>query len=126
MTGADFILLSLLLVAHYLGDFTPLATPGMRAAKGGDGPIAWIGAHAAVHATLVLLALAAARVPGPLVLGGAVIELVTHFGVDWARMKVGRAYPILGDPGRNPFWRLLGLDQLAHGVVLMAIAVWVR
>ena len=126
MTGADFVLLSLLLAAHYLGDFTPLATPGMRAAKDGQGSVGMMGVHAAVHATLVLLALAAVRVPWPLVLGSAAFELGAHFGVDWGRMKLGLRVPILRDPGQNPFWRLLGLDQLAHGVTLMAIAVWVR
>lgn len=125
MTGADFLLLSLLLVAHYLGDFTPLATPAMRAAKNGDGPVSGIAAHAAVHAALVLVALALVRVPWALALGGASVELVTHFGVDWARMRIGLGRPALRDPARNAFWHLLGLDQLAHGLVLVAIAVWV-
>lgn len=125
MTGADFVLLSLLLVAHCLGDFTPLATPAMRAAKSGEGPVGGIVAHAGVHAGLVLVALALARVPWTLVLGGAGVELVTHFGIDWGRMRIGVGRPGLQDPGRDAFWRLLGLDQLAHGIVLMAIAVWV-
>lgn len=125
MTGADLLLLSLLLVAHYLGDFTPLATPAMRAAKDGDGPVSGIVAHAAVHSALVLVALALSRVPWALVLGGAAVELVTHFGVDWGRRRLGQGRPGLRDPGRNAFWHLLGLDQLAHGLVLMGIAAWV-
>lgn len=125
MTGTHFLLLSLLLVAHYLGDFTPLATPAMRAAKNGEGPVGGIVAHAAVHGVLVLVALALVRVPWALAVGGAAVELVTHFGIDWSRMRIGLGRPHLRDPGRNAFWHLLGLDQLAHGIVLMGLAAWV-
>ena len=126
MTADHLLLLSLLLFAHFLGDFTPLATPGMRAAKEGNGPVAGIGAHAGVHAALVLAVLVLSRVPVRLALAGAAIELVTHLGIDWTRMRLGRASPALRDPGKDAFWRALGVDQLAHGLVLVSIAALVR
>ncbi len=126
MSGADLLLLSLLLVAHAIGDFSPLSTAAMRAAKSGNGPVALIGAHAGVHALLVVVACVLARAPWDLVLAAAGIELATHFAIDDVRMLAGRRYPVIQDPTRDPFWYVLGVDQLAHGVVLMAIAVLVR
>ena len=68
MTAEAAWLLAFLLIGHFLGDFTPLSTPSMLRAKAVGTPLGPIGAHAAVHAGLV--AVAVALVAGPLVLDG--------------------------------------------------------
>lgn len=122
MSG-PFVLFSGLLVAHYLGDFTPLATAGMQKAKANGGPMLPIAGHAAVHGMLVLVVVAVVATPAiPILAAVAGFEFITHFGIDATRARLGKWAPILNDPGRNPFWYALGLDQLAHGLVLVALA----
>ncbi len=123
MSGASAWLLATLLAAHFLGDFTPLATPRMQRAKAAGKPVGPIAAHALVHACLVGIAVTVAARPGlhltATVMG---IELVTHFGIDWARGLLGARHPALSDPKNQLFWTTLGLDQMAHGLVLVWIA----
>lgn len=126
MSGDAVQLLVLLLVAHYLGDFTPLATRTMQEAKAGfrsPGPIV---AHAAVHGALVLLAVTlSVRGPWTLPLVAAGVEFGTHLAIDLTRTRIGLRWAALQDPARGPFWYALGLDQLAHGLVLVWIAALV-
>ncbi len=123
MSGQALLLLAALLVAHYLGDFTPLANARMQKAKADGGPLLPILGHAAVHAVLVALAvLLVARPPASVVLIAGGIELGAHFVIDAARARIGLRVPVLGNPLDNPFWWALGLDQLLHGLVLLGIA----
>ncbi len=124
MSGEAIILLSLLLVAHYLGDFTPLATRQMQEAKAGFRPPGLIVAHAAVHGGLVFAAVGLVRPAWPVVLTAGGIEFATHLGIDFVKMKLGTRFPRLRDPKDGPFWYFLGLDQLAHLLILVAIAAW--
>lgn len=117
--------MSMLLVAHFLGDFTPLATRQMQEAKSGSRPPGPIAAHAAVHAALVLGAAALVRSSWSLLLAAAAVEFVTHAAIDFARMRIAVERPAFGDPGRAPFWYVLGVDQLGHGLVLVGITVLV-
>lgn len=115
-----------LLFAHYLGDFTPLATARMQEAKANGRPLKPIAGHAGVHAALVGLAVAALTDPTLALLAGAVaFEFVTHFFIDAARGRLGGRVPALADPGRNAYWYLLGIDQFAHGSVLVGVAAFV-
>lgn len=125
MTGEAALLLALLLIAHFLGDYTPLASAPMQAAKTGNGRAAWIAAHAGVHAVLVLAAVAAVRRQPTLLLAAAGIEFATHLLMDVIKMKLTRSYAALRDPTRGPFWHLHGFDQLIHGLVLVGIAALV-
>ena len=125
MTPDAIVLLSLLLVGHFLGDFTPLATRTMQEAKAGVRPPGPIVTHAAVHGLLVLAAVAVVRPVWGLLLGAAVVEFATHLLFDWTKMRLGARFPTLQDPADGSFWRVHGLDQLAHGLVLVAIAAWV-
>lgn len=119
-------LLACLLVAHYLGDFTPLSTGRMLEAKAAGGPVSLIASHAGVHAFLVGIVVAVATGFDARLTGGAVaIEFVTHFGIDLARGQLGGRFPSFRDPSDRRFWRVLGLDQLAHGLVLVWIAALV-
>lgn len=115
-----------LLFAHYLGDFTPLATARMLEAKANGRPLKPIAGHAGVHAALVGLAVAVLSDPTLALLAGAVaFEFVTHFFIDAVRGRLGGRVPSLGDPSKNAYWYLLGIDQFAHGTVLVAVAAYV-
>lgn len=122
MSGNEVLIVSALLVAHYVGDFSPLATAGMQRAKANGGPLLVIAGHASVHG--VLVALAAAVVAGPgggMVLAAALIVFVSHFALDVAKAKLGRRFPVLNAPQRREFWYVLGLDQLGHALVLVGL-----
>lgn len=126
MTGEATWLLLALLFAHFLGDFTPLATARMQEAKAAGRPLKPIAGHAAVHGLLVTLAVVGfGGTPWTLVAGAAGLEFATHFLIDTVRGRLGGRVPALGDPRRSLYWTLLGLDQFAHGVVLVAIAALV-
>lgn len=127
MTAQTAILLTFLLVGHYLGDFTPLATRRMLEAKLTGTPLGPIALHALVHAIFVGIAVTAIARPAPLLLLAAVaVEFWTHLVLDWFRGRLGARRPAYGDPGQPIFWRALGLDQLAHALVLVAIAALVQ
>ena len=114
-----------LLLAHFLGDFTPLATPRMQAAKANGGPMLPIAGHAGVHTVLVTAAVAVFVMPAWTILAAvAAIEFGTHFALDAMRARLGQHVPALQDPTRNPFWYALGVDQLAHGLVLVGLAAF--
>ncbi len=123
MTAQALWLMAALLVAHYLGDFTPLATVRMQEAKANGGPLRPIAAHALVH-TFLVTAIVAVLVgtAGALLAAVAALEFGTHFALDAFRARLGRRVPAFKDPGRNSFWYMLGADQLAHGLVLVGVA----
>ena len=124
MTVQAAILLAVLLVGHFLADFTPLATARMQEAKANGGPLRLIAAHAALHAMFTGVAVALVVSPEPSVLALVVaLQFVTHWGLDAFRARLGVGVPALSDPGKNAYWTALGLDQLAHGLVLLATTV---
>lgn len=123
MSTTATTLLVALFVGHFLGDFTPLATARMQKAKAEGGPMGPIAAHAGVHAILVAISVLAVLRPGLSMVAAAVaVEFVTHFAIDAVRARIGVRVPALSDPGSNPFWWALGVDQLLHGLVLIGIA----
>jgi hypothetical protein len=123
MTPEVAVVLSFLLLGHFLGDFTPLSTERMRKAKQKGRPVGPIALHALVHAVLAGIAVGAVARPLPLLLVGAVaIEFWTHLGIDWLRGRLTVRYPAIGDTNERAFWTVLGLDQLAHALVLVGIA----
>ena len=123
MTEQAAVLLIFLFVGHFLGDFTPLATARMLEAKLTGSPIGPIALHALVHALLVGLAVAAIARPVPMLILAAVsVEFWTHLGLDWVKGKMSVRRPALGEPGQPIFWTALGIDQLAHALVLVGIA----
>ena len=124
MSTQAAILLATLMVGHFLGDFTPLATARMLEAKARGGPMRLIAAHAALHAVLTGLAVALVARPESSLLALAIgLQFVAHWGLDAFRARLGVTLPALGDPTRNVYWTALGLDQLAHWLVLLGIAV---
>jgi hypothetical protein len=123
VTGQAAWLLAALLLAHFVGDYTPLATARMQDAKSGGRPIAPIAGHALIHALLVAVAVLAIARPGLMVVGAAAsIVFWTHLGIDVVRGRMGARRPELSDPTRQVFWTALGFDQLLHGLVLVWVA----
>ena len=115
-------LLALLFLAHFLGDFTPLATERMQQAKRVGRPLWPIASHALVHAILVgLVVVLVAGSALVVVLAAVAIEFSTHLLLDWWKGSVSRRHPALGDPAQPGFWRTMGVDQLAHALVLVGI-----
>ena len=126
MTNQAAVLLAGFFFAHYLGDFTPLSTPRMLAAKANANPMWLIAAHALVHTVLVALVILIVVFPAWSILAlAAGIELVSHFVLDAGRANLGRRLPPLNDPTRNVFWYALGFDQFFHALVLVGLALLV-
>lgn len=126
MSTAAVWLLSGLLVAHCLGDYTPLATDRMQLAKANGGPLGLIAGHAAVHGVLVAVAIATlATAAWSVIAIGAAIEFVTHFLIDAVRAQLSHRFQGFRDPARRTFWTALGVDQLAHALVLVGLAAYV-
>ena len=126
MSEQAVVLLALLFVAHFLGDFTPLATSRMQEAKMVGTPLGPIALHALIHALLVGIVVLGAVRPAPmLVLAAVAVEFWTHLGLDWFRGRLGAKQPALADPGGQAFWTTLGLDQLVHALVLVGIGMLV-
>lgn len=126
MTGEAAVLLCGLFLGHYVGDFTPLVTRRMLEAKSAATPLWPILMHAAVHTVLMALVIAFVSNPeASVLLLACAIQLVTHFGLDAGRARLGLWKPGLNDPTRSEFWHLLGLDQLAHALVLIGVAALV-
>lgn len=124
-SGATWLLVSLFLT-HFLGDFTPLSTQRMQEAKARGRPVGPIAAHAGVHAVLVAIAVGVVSWPGVALLAGvAAVEFATHLGIDWGRGRIGVNRPSLTDPSSQRFWTALGVDQLAHYLVLVWIVLMV-
>lgn len=123
MTPRAVGLLLAFLLAHFLGDFSRLATDRIQEAKARGGPLGPIAGHAAVHGVLIGAAAALIARPGWLLVAGAVgIEVVTHFLIDAGRARLGARVPAIRDPERRLFWYAYGADQLAHLVILVVLA----
>ena len=124
MSGLAIVLLVFLFLGHFLGDFTPLATDRMQAAKRDGKPLGPIALHALVHAALVGVAVVAIARPMPmLALAAVAVEFWTHLGIDWYRGRLSSRHEALRDTDGRLYWSVLGLDQLAHALVLVVIAV---
>ncbi|MDX1393061.1 MAG: DUF3307 domain-containing protein [Gemmatimonadota bacterium] len=122
MTVDGLGLVAAFLIAHCLGDFSPLSTERMLEAKR-EARASGIFGHALVHGGLVALVVLVLTDAGlPLAALAAAVEVATHFAIDVARARAGRRWAPLGDVESRAFWYALGVDQLAHGLVLVGIA----
>ncbi|QKV19451.1 DUF3307 domain-containing protein [Oricola thermophila] len=112
-----FVLFSGLLLKHFLADFVfqprwMLAGKGRLSAPGGY-------VHAAVHALGSGLVLAACGIAGPVIAAVAVGEFAVHYGIDFAKDRIGEHSRAERSP--RLYWQLHGLDQLAHQITYVAI-----
>lgn len=110
MIDATILILFLLVTKHFIIDFL-LQTPYQYENKGTYGHLGGI-LHAWLHGmtTMVILSFFAWS-PLPLLLG--LLDAVTHYHIDWAKVKLNKHFNWTAD--KNPeFWWLLGFDQFLH------------
>ena len=113
-----FVLISALLIKHYLADFVfqpqwMLKGKGSLTAPGGY-------AHAALHAAgsgLILGMAGLAATPIAMVMA---TEFIVHYTIDFAKDRI-TAYSS-ADSSPYLYWQLHGFDQLAHQMTYVAIA----
>lgn len=124
------VLLILLNIGHFLGDYTHLSTGKMLKAKGK--PIGPIALHGLVHGLLcfsicllyatILIKL---NMPYPsfsIVLFCFIIMFLTHTAIDILKGRLNLFYPKLSNPKNVFHWYVFGLDQLLHQIVIILIA----
>lgn len=118
------LLLILLNVAHFLGDYTHLSTKTMLEAKKKGSPLMPIWYHALMHTFLFALVLWAYKTETnfwtiELCLG---IELISHFAIDVLKGKLNVWFPSVSNPANKIYWYVFGLDQFAHQIIILLIA----
>ncbi len=112
-----FEALFLLFIKHFICDFPLQANPWMYRNKGTymhPGGIA----HAGIHALGTLLVLA--PFIGSLSMVYAIIDMLVHYHIDWAKMNVSKRYDLQPNNSER-FWILLGFDQLLHHITYFII-----
>ena len=103
------IVLTLLLVKHYLADFV-LQRPYHYLNKGNYGH--WGGIqHAAIHGLGTFICIVGYTDPAT-ALHLAFADFVIHYHVDWAKVRIGHRYGLTQQ--QPQYWWLFGLDQLLH------------
>ena len=107
-----------LAVKHTAGDFF-LQTPYQYKNKGIYGHPGGL-LHAGIHAGLTAPVFAILAPEG----GGMVAailagEFVAHYHIDWLKERIVKDYGL--EMGYPWFWRVLGVDQLLHGLTYVAI-----
>lgn len=103
-------------IKHYICDFPLQRWPYMYLNKGTYGHMGGI-IHAGIHGVGTVIIMTLFGLPG-LVVG--IIDMVAHYHIDWAKMKLGKIYNLKPD-NSEWYWHLLGLDQLLHYVTYYAI-----
>ncbi len=113
-----FAILFMLMVCHYLADFTVLSTGWMLKAKQFGKPLYPILAHASVHALLMGFVMllfvdfnVAFRLFG--------IQLLAHFSFDTLKGRLNGWYPSLQDNTKRGYWMVLGFDQFLHHATIL-------
>lgn len=119
-----FLLLSLALfqVKHYFADYHWQTTWMIqnKARYGHPGGLV----HAFVHAVLSVPALMVAAGGWAGLIGLLLVaEFAIHYHVDWFKMQLGARGA--ADAGDQAFWRLVGLDQMAHQFTYLGMVLTV-
>ncbi len=107
-----------LFAKHFICDFPLQTSPWMYRNKGiylHAGGIT----HAAVHGVGTLLVLTP-FVSVTAALQFALLDMLIHYHVDWAKMIIGKRYNLRPD-NSDWFWILLGFDQLLHHLTYFLI-----
>lgn len=121
MDSASVVLIAtaLMLSKHFLADF-PLQTAHMLANKGTYGHMGGV-THAGVHVGLSTPVYLLFTDNIALIFGLALAEFVIHYHIDWGKETLAKHLQLT--PADRTFWALIGLDQLAHHLTLLAL-VW--
>lgn len=118
----DANLIVVLLIIHWIGDFTHLSRPWMLKATAFRWPLLPILAHAGVHASMMFVALICFSTL-KVALIGFMVQLATHFVIDVTNGWLQARFAMLRDPSTPWFWWLFGYDQLLHGIVIVSMAI---
>ena len=111
------LILVLLFTKHYIIDF-PLQTPYQWQNKGKYGHPGGL-LHSGLHGAATFLILSFFT---PLAYLFAIADFLTHYHIDWAKVKLN-AYLQL-TPENPRFWTLLGLDQYLHAMTYIALVLF--
>lgn len=114
-------LILLLLVCHWMGDFSPLSTPWMLHAKSTGKPLLPILVHASIHGLLMCTALLFFT-SFPFALGLGAFQAASHFLIDVGKGKLNVGFPTLANPNHKNYWMVFGLDQLLHQFIIVLMA----
>jgi len=107
-----------LFIKHFICDFPLQMFPWLYQNKGRYLHLGGI-VHAGVHGigTLIVLSF---FLETKLSIFYALIDMLLHYHIDWAKMNLSRHYDL--KPNNSEwFWVLLGLDQLLHHLTYFAI-----
>lgn len=118
---AVFFSLFWLFIKHFICDFPLQTFSWMYKNKGTYGHFGGV-SHAALHGLGTFAALAYWL--GPQAWTLAVIDMVVHYHIDWAKMNINKKFNLRAD-NSEWFWISLGTDQLLHHITyftLVAIA----
>jgi hypothetical protein len=114
----EIIVLILLNVCHWAGDYTHLSTRKMLDAKRFGTPIAPIFTHALVHGFLFFVVLFYVYDIDRAILG-AILQLTTHFAIDLLKGKINLWFKSVQSPANKSHWYVFGADQFMHQLVLI-------
>jgi Protein of unknown function (DUF3307) len=118
MDHTFFVVLTLLLVKHFLCDF-PFQKAWMYQNKGVYFHLGGL-THAALHGVFTFFVFfffspAAAFFSAAL----GLLDFFIHYHIDWAKVKLAAHWHL--DASTSYFWWLLGLDQLLHQITYLVL-----
>jgi hypothetical protein len=113
----QYLLLSLLFICHFLGDYV-FTTPRMLEAKQNGKPLGPIAAHAGVHAILMYVAMYFLVLFESLIMM-TLFQFFAHFFTDVLKGRLQFYFPKLADTKNKSHWILFGADQLAHSAAII-------
>lgn len=112
----------LLLVAHFLADYTHLSNSWMLNAKRLGRPLFPIFIHAAMHAMLMSLVLGWFIGFSDVWAYLVILQWVSHFLIDTWKGRMNAWFPNLRSPANKWHWIVFGFDQLLHAIVIVIMA----
>ncbi len=116
----QFALLISLFICHFLADYC-LTTPKMIKAKASGKGLYHILYHSCVHAILIGIVFVLFGFSLKICALLFLIEMISHFIIDYCKGLVGRVFPAFADNSQKAFWVLYGFDQLLHLLVIVAM-----
>ncbi len=119
------VLIVLLFICHFLGDFTPLSNAWMQRAKQFGKPLFPILIHAAMHALLMLGVLLFFTTP-LMALKLALFQLIAHFLIDTWKGRMNGWFPSLQNNYEKGYWMIFGVDQLLHQLTIVMMVSYLK
>jgi len=103
----------LLLICHFLADYTHLSTAWMLKAKATGRPLLPILAHGGVHSILMLFVLLFFVSPITAFLLAA-LQLAAHTAIDTLKGRLNVWHKPAANPANKIHWIVFGADQFLH------------